>query len=625
MPLKSSSILYTSQGKPITLGKKLGEGGEGYVCAVNALPQQVAKIYHIKHLPDADKQAKLRYMIANVNQDLLKYTAWATDTLHKHQGGRIIGFLMPKIVDCNPIHTLYNPSFRRQNHPKFTWKFLFYTARNLASAIHSLHKMGHVIGDINQGNLLFAKDSKVMLIDTDSFQISTPTTTHLSLVGVAHFTPPERQGNTNFDSLPRTQNHDNFGLAVLIFHLLFGGRHPYAGVPLIKEAGNLLEHDIKAYRYAYAPDHVRRGIKPPPASIPIDIIPKKLQSLFIQAFTEKGAQQRPTAKTWLDTLDAVRIQIKTCRHHRQHEYSNHLVKCPWCELEKKGVIYFGEKTQNNQKNNHTNHIKNIENLKQACHQLPDYDVSDILPKFSQFLVTATPFKKAEKTDKPLFNINEPDWLSNPPFDKTSIIGRLLNILLQLIIFLILICILFTYPLLVTFGFLFTVIAMGFIFYYWLQVPTKYTAWMGNFYVFLGIVICFSPIWYFVTNRILTKSRYEKEKRNRKVVLDSAVKKYVQAEKEIEYLDNLIRNYAHEKNKLLTVYKKFQDMQHSSKHQQTPATYADIVKTMEKHWQRIQNLQQKIKTEQARHNLQDYQNLAIEVAQAQADYKVMIES
>ena len=89
-----------------------------------------------------------------------------------------------------------------------------------------------------------------------------------------------------------------FGLALLIFHVLFGGRHPYSGVPLISDAGNALETDIAHFRYAYASDNQRRGLKPPPRSIPLSMLPGDVEAMFQQAFTESGvATGRPTAKS----------------------------------------------------------------------------------------------------------------------------------------------------------------------------------------------------------------------------------------------------------------------------------------------------------------------------------------
>jgi DNA-binding helix-hairpin-helix protein with protein kinase domain len=64
------------------------------------------------------------------------------------------------------------------------------------------------------------------LIDCDSFQITDGAHVFRCPVEVPEFTPPELQGSA-FDSQTRTAQHDAFGLAVLIFYLLFLGRHPF--------------------------------------------------------------------------------------------------------------------------------------------------------------------------------------------------------------------------------------------------------------------------------------------------------------------------------------------------------------------------------------------------------------
>ncbi len=73
------------------------------------------------------------------------------------------------------------------------------------------------MGDVNQNSFMVGRDSKVVLIDSDSFQINANGTLHLCEVGVSHFTPPELQTLPSFVGFERTANHDNFGLALLIF------------------------------------------------------------------------------------------------------------------------------------------------------------------------------------------------------------------------------------------------------------------------------------------------------------------------------------------------------------------------------------------------------------------------
>lgn len=335
-----STTLFTASGKALPIGAELGKGGEGSVFEVPSLSQQVAKVYHPKHLPDADKAAKLAYMASTADSLLLNYAAWPQDTLHAIKGGPVVGFLMPKVTGKDPVHVVYSPAHRRQERPKAAWDYLLFTARNVAAAFDTLHKHGHVVGDVNQGNVMVGDDSRVMLIDSDSFQINERGTLHYCEVGVSHFTPPELQGLSSFKGFRRTPNHDNFGLALLIFHLLFGGRHPYSGVPLKAGVGDSLEGDIKAFRYAYGMDSAGRGLKPPPRTVPISLVPPPMQAMFFTAFTEQGASKRPTAAEWVSALDSLRPKLKKCSIAPTHVYPDHVSGCPWCALEREGVVYF---------------------------------------------------------------------------------------------------------------------------------------------------------------------------------------------------------------------------------------------------------------------------------------------
>lgn len=331
--------IITSKGVPVVLGRELGKGGEGAVFELPSLPNQVAKLYH--RLPDTKKQAKLSFMAATVDSQLLNYVAWPQETLHPNRGGPVIGFLMPKIIGKAPIHMFYSPAHRRNEYPKAAWDFLLYVARNIGASFETIHGHGHVIGDVNQNSFLVGNDSKVVLIDSDSFQVDAYGTLHLCEVGVGHFTPPELQSLPSFHGFKRTTNHDNFGLALLIFHILFGGRHPFSGVPLQNEVGDSLEIDIMNFRYAYARDNQSRGLCPPPNCIPVSMLPYSMQSMFHSAFTEKGASTtRPTAQEWVAALDELRFQLKKCGTSTMHVYPDHLEKCPWCTLEQQGVVYF---------------------------------------------------------------------------------------------------------------------------------------------------------------------------------------------------------------------------------------------------------------------------------------------
>jgi DNA-binding helix-hairpin-helix protein with protein kinase domain len=329
----------TGAGQAISLGREIGRGGEGAVFEVVGHTEVVAKLYH--ELPDKQKQNKLRYMASHSSDSLYSFTSWPQGTVHKARGGPVVGFLMRNVGDCVPVHNLYSPAHRRQVFPRVGWDFLVFAARNTAAAFDALHHHGHVLGDVNQGNVMVRKDARVLLIDSDSFQIHAGPDVYICEVGVSHFTPPELQGINGFSGVRRTVQHDVFGLALIVFHLLFGGRHPYSGVPLSQAAGNALEEDIKALRFAYARDAHSRGIAPPPRSIPVSLVPMNIEGMFRYAFTEPGIKgQRPSAAQWVAALDGILCELNRCDQSTLHAYPKHCPTCPWCELDKAGVVYF---------------------------------------------------------------------------------------------------------------------------------------------------------------------------------------------------------------------------------------------------------------------------------------------
>lgn len=163
-----TKTFVTDTGKTIQIGRELGKGGEGSVYEVPANHHWVAKLYNAHHQPDAQKQAKLRFMAATADKELVSYAAWPQETLHKTPNGSVVGFLMPKVSIRAPIHMLYSPAHRRQDYPNKAWDFLLFAARNTAAAFAAIHHHGHVLGDVNQGNVLVGADSKVVLIDVYS-------------------------------------------------------------------------------------------------------------------------------------------------------------------------------------------------------------------------------------------------------------------------------------------------------------------------------------------------------------------------------------------------------------------------------------------------------------------------
>jgi DNA-binding helix-hairpin-helix protein with protein kinase domain len=315
-------------------GRQIGRrGGEGIVHEALSHKGHVVKFYH--QPPDALKAAKLAHMIATGTAEVLSFAAWPRMLVWDPKGN-VRGFLMP-VVQGKEIHELYGTKERFLNFPNARWDFLIHVARNCASAFEEIHKTGAVIGDVNEGNLLVKRDGTVCIIDCDSFQARASNGYLWTCdVGIAHWTAPELQGKT-FSGLERSVNHDLFGLAVLIFRILFMGRHPYAGIPLT-HSDLPLEKAIAEFRYAYSEAPQQMGVKAPPNTLPMSTLPSVYRDMFSRAFMHGGEQpgRRPSASEWVSSLDALRATLAVCKRDPTHKHPSHLSQCPWCQIADNG-------------------------------------------------------------------------------------------------------------------------------------------------------------------------------------------------------------------------------------------------------------------------------------------------
>lgn len=337
------TALFDDQGRRFGLGAELGRGGEAAVYSVEGQPELVAKIYH--QPPGAEKTEKLSQMVKLQSERLLALSAWPVGTLFIARNRSMAGFLMKNVSRFKDIHLLYNPKSRtREFPPKANWRFLIHTASNVARAFAAVHDFGHVIGDVNQSNVRVSPETAVVnLVDCDSFQISANGKVYPCEVGVPLYTPPELQ-DTEFREVVRTPNHDNFGLAVLIFHLLFMGRHPFAG-KFLGRGEMPIEKAIAEQRFAFARDAQRTQMLPPPACITLAHLPQEIGDLFISAFGPDRAEGgRPEGRQWISELDALASRLIVCSNNKAHLFFNALSSCPWCQIELSGVLLFVDYT-----------------------------------------------------------------------------------------------------------------------------------------------------------------------------------------------------------------------------------------------------------------------------------------
>lgn len=329
--------LFDSTRNSLRLGSKIGSGGEGAVFDIIGRPNDVAKIYH--KAMDPERAQKIAAMASMGSPELSRMTAWPTDLIR--DGSAPVGLIMPKIANHKDIHKLYSPKSRKHEFPKADFSFLVHAAANIARAFVLVHAKQCVIGDVNHGSVTVARDATAKLIDCDSFQIEAGGKTFLCTVGVPTFTPPELQGRP-FAGVVRTSNHDNFGLAILIFHLLFLGRHPFAG--RFTGRGDMpIETAIQQSRFAYGSERQRVQMEPPPNVPPIQMLDRGMADLFERAFGAHASNgtQRPTAQEWVQALGKLAGSLSKCPSIDGHIYPSASPSCPWCPIENStGVMLF---------------------------------------------------------------------------------------------------------------------------------------------------------------------------------------------------------------------------------------------------------------------------------------------
>lgn len=314
----------------VELGDRIGSGGEGTVHAIANRPKMLAKIFHKP--PTGARLAKLEALVNHASSaDLQNYAAWPSGLIW--QDGNVVGLKLPFAKGRHDIHKVYGPRSRKQYFPNADWRFLVRVAANTARAFAAVHESGCVIGDVNHGGVLIGQDATVMLIDCDSFQLEHEGKIHLCGMGVPTFTPPELQGRS-LRRVKRTVNQDCFGLAVLIFQILFMGRHPHAG-RFQGRGDKPIEDAIAEFRFAYGPGRKARKMEPPPGMPDISIATEEIAALFEQAFGEDGPREgnRPPPEAWTIALASLEEQLVACSQNHSHRYPHDLETCPWCEIE----------------------------------------------------------------------------------------------------------------------------------------------------------------------------------------------------------------------------------------------------------------------------------------------------
>ena len=289
----------SSSGSALVPGKLIGAGGEGAVYEDKNDPRMVIKVLH-QQQATAERVAKLRAMCQNPPQNA-DSLSWPNQL----EGGvGDLRFRMSRAPgDSATVYRFVSANERRQlPGKKQEYEYRAALGVNIAEAFRWLHAIHVRIGDVNPSNILVANDGSVTVIDCDSFQIPGPAghQPYPCTVGSPEYTAPEID---DFRRQFRSQDSDNFALAVLLYQLLGNGSHPYQGIDAsADDAVSNIRERIKDHRFAHQPRD-RRWKPTAGQTLSWRAMPGPVQDAFRQAFSP-GASHigRPAADAWVSIL-----------------------------------------------------------------------------------------------------------------------------------------------------------------------------------------------------------------------------------------------------------------------------------------------------------------------------------
>ncbi|MBK8055724.1 MAG: hypothetical protein IPK35_21230 [Saprospiraceae bacterium] len=233
------TTVYNKNQKTIILKEEINKGGEGTVYLVDE--GTVAKIYHPKSLT-VEKEAKIKALLSKK----IRFDGICAplESLYDNKA-KFIGYLMPK-ADAEKGFELqtciFNPALLKNKLPNWTRLNLANLSITILEKIKYLHQNGIIIGDINPFNILIKDDKTVFFVDVDSYQVDN----FPCPVGTVHFTAPEIQNIESFNKLIRTEEHEYFAVATLLFMIFLTGKTPYS----FQGGGNMKEN-ITSMNFSY--------------------------------------------------------------------------------------------------------------------------------------------------------------------------------------------------------------------------------------------------------------------------------------------------------------------------------------------------------------------------------------
>lgn len=328
--------IYDNYNNKIILNSTpIASGNEGSVYAITNDNTCCVKIYNDTTRASSSfvlLQEKLEYMCSlQLPDNILNSLSFPKKVIF-NSDKNFIGYMMPFLVNATQLKYLFN-GHEQKYFPHFNQQYRFAVAKNLALLVKNLHSHDIIIGDFRDSNILVGGDSKVYIIDTDSFQINDKLKNKIyhCKLGVEDYLAPEWQGKISANQDLNKYYNDLFALAVLIFQLLMNNCHPYQCIGQLASYANSRGEKIKLGYFPYT--NSISGIQIPKYAPQYNqFASKRLRGLFEQCFVtaHNNPQLRPNVQEWLSALEQEFSNLQCCTKNTNHYFINSLISCPYC-------------------------------------------------------------------------------------------------------------------------------------------------------------------------------------------------------------------------------------------------------------------------------------------------------
>jgi len=274
--------VYVS-GKKVHLDPKrsIGKGGEADVYDIGG--GMALKCFKPSDHPDydglpieqegarrrlAEHQRKLRQFPTNLPARVVAPNDLATD----RAGRTIVGYTMPMLTGVEPLRRYAERSFRSAGG--IGNDVVLATFRDLHATVASIHRVGAVIGDFNDLNVL-VNGADAHLIDADSFQFGS----FLTAMFTVRFVDPAKCDAKAASPMlvhPHDANSDWYAFAIMLFSA-YCFVDPYGGVYLPKDPKQRINHNARPLRRitVFHPD-----VRYPKPAVPFGVLPDDLLDYY---------------------------------------------------------------------------------------------------------------------------------------------------------------------------------------------------------------------------------------------------------------------------------------------------------------------------------------------------------